>query len=399
MAMQSMPSKPARGADWDVWGDTVDANIRSAATDIPAIQASVNALTTRVTTAENSIAEKATLSELASIATSGQYADLLGAPSDTGALRRDLSRMAAEPSLWPVTYWWTDYYSTPSQWGTILQAGPGLVIINPSSGFGTYNADWLEQARRAKAAGATVIGYVLTGWASRDEAAVKAEVAQYVQFYQVDGVFLDEAVNGWAAQAGQETYYQQLTDYFHGLYGSEFLVVSNPGANTTDAMLTGGDVLMTFEHDAAAYLSTQEVVAPSAAYMKSPSTQFWHCVYNVTTPDLARQVLARFDQAHASRLYLTDRTLDSNPYAAPPSKWLLDMQIAYCRGGLPAVQAAGTDITVKQNADGSWPTITRQFGPHYRWFAGYSDTPLPSAANGALTGDELITSAGTSRIQ
>ena len=41
MAMQSMPNKPVRGADWDVWGDIVDANIRAAATDLPAIQASV----------------------------------------------------------------------------------------------------------------------------------------------------------------------------------------------------------------------------------------------------------------------------------------------------------------------------------------------------------------------
>ena len=322
--------------------------------------------------------------------------------TSAATLRRDLANVTTAPSLWPATYWWTDYNSTTSQWNTILQAGPGLVIINPNSGFGTYNTDWLEQARRAKAAGATVIGYVLTGWASRDQAAVKAEVAKYVAQYGVGGVFLDEAVNGWGAQSGKEVYYQQLTDYFHGLYGSEFLVVSNPGANTTDAMLTGGDVLMTFEHDAAAYLSTPEVVAPSAAYMKAPKTQFWHCVYNVTTMDIARQVLARFDQAHASRLYLTDRPLNPNPYAAPPSKWLLDAQIAYCRGGLPAVQAAssgaGTDITISQNADGTWPTITRQSGPHYRWFAGYSDTPLPSAANGAITGDELITSAGTSRI-
>lgn len=390
--MQSMPNKPARGADWDAWGDTIDTNMRSVASDLPAVQSAVTALTQRVTTAENSIAGKASLSELASIATSGQYADLLGAPSDTVAVRRDLSPVAAEPSLWPVTYWWTDYYSTTSQWNTILQAGPGLVIINPSSGFGTYNTDWLEQARRAKAAGATVIGYVLTGWASRDQAAVKAEVAQYVQSYQADGVFLDEAVNGWAAQAGQETYYQQLTDYFHGLYGSEFLVVSNPGANTTDAMLTGGDVLMTFEHDAAAYLASNEVVAPSSAYMKAPKTQFWHCVYNVTTPDLARQVLTRFDRAHASRLYLTDRTLDSNPYAAPPSKWLLDMQIAYCRGGLPATRStgAGTDVTIRQNPDGTWPTITRQSGAHYRWLCIVNPTVQPTTANGAAPGDELV---------
>lgn len=81
MAMQSMPNKPLKGADWDVWGDIIDANMRSVASDLPAIQASVNAITTRVATAENNIAGKASLSGLASVATSGNYADLVGRPT------------------------------------------------------------------------------------------------------------------------------------------------------------------------------------------------------------------------------------------------------------------------------------------------------------------------------
>ena len=80
MAMQSMPSKPMRGADWDGWGDTIDTNMRSIASDLPAVQSSVTALTQRVTTAENAISGKATLSGLASVATSGNYADLIGKP-------------------------------------------------------------------------------------------------------------------------------------------------------------------------------------------------------------------------------------------------------------------------------------------------------------------------------
>lgn len=80
MAMQSMPNKPLKGADWDVWGDTIDTNMRSVASDLPAVQASVTALTQRVTTAENSIAGKASLSGLASVATSGLYSDLIDKP-------------------------------------------------------------------------------------------------------------------------------------------------------------------------------------------------------------------------------------------------------------------------------------------------------------------------------
>lgn len=120
MAMQSMPNKPMRGADWDGWGDIIDANVRSAVTDIPALQTSMAALTQRVTNAENNLASKATLSGLASVATSGNYADLIGRPSQnvvttTSAATRPTSDPAvivawhtAEPPtalMLPSDYW------------------------------------------------------------------------------------------------------------------------------------------------------------------------------------------------------------------------------------------------------------------------------------------------------
>lgn len=106
MAMQSMPNKPARGADWEGWGDIVDANLRSIASDIPAVQASVNALTDRVTTAENSIAGKATLSGLASVATSGLYSDLIGKPTQSViATTSAAARPTSDPAV--IVAWHT----------------------------------------------------------------------------------------------------------------------------------------------------------------------------------------------------------------------------------------------------------------------------------------------------
>lgn len=50
----------------------------------------------------------------------------------------------------------------------------------------------------------------------------------------------------------------------------------------------------------------------------------------------------------------------------------------------------GTDITIRQNSDGTWPTITRVGGAHYRWLCGYDVTKWPTTTNGAATGDELV---------
>ena len=52
------------------------------------------------------------------------------------------------------------------------------------------------------------------------------------------------------------------------------------------------------------------------------------------------------------------------------------------------------DVTITQASNGTWPTITRGAG-HYRWFAAYNADLLPTAANGAATGDELVTPSGT----
>lgn len=50
----------------------------------------------------------------------------------------------------------------------------------------------------------------------------------------------------------------------------------------------------------------------------------------------------------------------------------------------------GTDVTVRQNANGTWPTITRGPGLHYRWLCVYDTTKWPTSANGAAAGDELV---------
>lgn len=106
MAMQSMPSKPMRGADWDGWGDAIDANVRSAVTDVPALQTSIAALTQRVTNAENNLESKATLSGLASVATSGNYADLVGRPTQNVVTTTSTSaRPTSDPSV--IVAWHT----------------------------------------------------------------------------------------------------------------------------------------------------------------------------------------------------------------------------------------------------------------------------------------------------
>lgn len=51
---------------------------------------------------------------------------------------------------------------------------------------------------------------------------------------------------------------------------------------------------------------------------------------------------------------------------------------------------SGGDVTITQNSDGTWPTITRAANVHYRWLCAYDVTKWPTTTNGAAAGDELV---------
>lgn len=74
------------------------------------------------------------------------------------------------------------------------------------------------------------------------------------------------------------------------------------------------------------------------------------------------------------------------------------IDIRTLKAGQGTGSGGGSDITIVQNGDNSWTTITRTSGVHYRWLAAYSEGTLPSYANGARTGDELVGATGTTVI-
>ena len=83
------------------------------------------------------------------------------------------------------------------------------------------------------------------------------------------------------------------------------------------------------------------------------------------------------------------------PYLGPAFKGIdQDLSALESSGG----GGGGTDVTTRQGTDGSWPTITRTTGVHYRWFAAYDAANLPPYASGARAGDELVTPTGTTVI-
>nr|DAK45615.1 MAG TPA: Spherulation-specific family 4 [Caudoviricetes sp.] len=277
----------------------------------------------------------------------------------------------------PVTYFWPDYYDDgkpgkTSKWAQILKfAGSlGIVILNRNSGnWDEFNVDFKKQAELALAAGAKrAVFYVKTQYlaatlpAGDPGRANVPDVDKYTEEYilsQIDkaktqygdvcqGVFLDEAINGWGAQAGRIPAYKSLIDKIRAKYGKEFLIVINSGSNISEDMCKlDFDVCMMFEKDAAAFLVEDPGTPILPDHMKQyPSTRWWAVVHGVTSENY-KSVFDKADKLGIAHLYITDGQLREdpqqggqwapvgNPYANPPSQHILDLTVPWLKGYLP----------------------------------------------------------------
>lgn len=257
-------------------------------------------------------------------------------------------------SIVPPTYFYPDYWKPVAEqnWHTMAQAAEvcPFLIINPASGPGEgpgspQYKDFTNQLKLNRGEyGQKIYGYVRTGASigqPRDLETLFDEVRKYIDWYDVDGIFWDEAYNGWGDQAGKEEFHHRIADRFNALYPWMPTIV-NPGANTTAGMVGTGWHMMTFENEASLYLTDKYLVQEH--YKGQPRQMFWHCIHDITGFEQAVQVLRLADTLNVGILYLTDDTIweikngvrsrTANPYDRLPAAWLWRLQIAWAKGEL-----------------------------------------------------------------
>ena len=309
----------------------------------------------------------------------GQYATLEALNTTTlrvDALAKTISPFrTGERYYSPVTYFWPDYYQKApnvSKWGQILRfAGSlGIVILNRNSGnWDTYDKDFGTQAKLALAAGAKrAVFYVKTQYLAATlpqgdpgrnnipdvdkytEDYIFGQVAKAKSQYGdvCQGVFLDETINGWGAQAGRVPAYKRLIDRIRTAYGKDFLIVVNSGSNISEEMCKlDFDVCMMFEKDATAFLVEDPGTPILPDHMKAyPSTRWWAVVHGVTSENY-KSVFDKADKLGIAHLYITDGQLREdpqrggqwkpvgNPYANPPSDHIHELVVPWLKGYLP----------------------------------------------------------------
>nr|DAM98726.1 MAG TPA: Spherulation-specific family 4 [Caudoviricetes sp.] len=275
----------------------------------------------------------------------------------------------------PVTYYWPDYYQDGkpgqfSKWAQTLKFRDnlGYVILNRNSGdWEAQEVDFQKQGELALGAGAKkLLFYIKTqyGAAINPDAEENRGVPNAAKFTKeyileqlkrakhwygdlVQGVFLDEVINGWDARKDRLPWYKDLIDTIRRENGIDFVIAINTGSNISQAVCDlDFDVCMMFEGTATKFLEEDPTSPILPDHMKAyPSTRWWAVVHSVTSENY-QKVFDKADNLAISHLYVTDGFLVEdpqnggqwhpvgNPYENPPGAEIRELIIPWLKGYL-----------------------------------------------------------------
>ena len=275
----------------------------------------------------------------------------------------------------PVTYYWPDYYQDGkpgqfSKWAQTLKFRDnlGYVILNRNSGdWEAQEVDFQKQGELALGAGAKrVLFYIKTqyGAAINPDAEDNRGIPNAAKFTKeyileqlkrakqwygdlVQGVFLDEVINGWDSRKDRLPWYKDLIDTIRRENGVDFVIAINTGSNISQAVCDlDFDVCMMFEGTASKFLEENPASPILPDHMKAyPSTRWWAVVHSVTSENY-QKVFDKADNLAISHLYVTDGFLVEdpqnggqwhpigNPYENPPGAEIRELIIPWLKGYL-----------------------------------------------------------------
>jgi len=260
-------------------------------------------------------------------------------PGSTGLLVTMLAASGAGGCPLEVLVPAYQYPTMGNMWASITgsaAANPSVrlnAILNPASGPGTSIDDnYTTAVNAARAAGVHIFAYVDTAYGARPIGDVLSDVATYLSFYAIDGVFLDQMNNAPSALG----YYANLTGQIHFALagGIDGRVIGNAGTNVPESFVAvpgnlAADVIVTYENElnsaGAPYLST-EPPAYAAGY---PASQWSNIVYGIADVPTMLGALGVACQRNVGMVYFTDDELP-NPYDQMPSYWQTLIRAAGC---------------------------------------------------------------------
>jgi len=174
-----------------------------------------------------------------------------------------------------------------------------LAIINPNSGpASSPDSNYVTYMQKLNDAGVEMVGYVYTGYGTRDISAVQADINTYAtQYPLLKGIFLDEG----AADVSMVSYYQTLYDYILSMPGWTHDII-NPGMIPDVSYLAASTQIVSFEN-----YGTEVATATVPSFATcSNKDQFVAIVHTVTADSMSSIIDSLISLDYLGYIYVTD---------------------------------------------------------------------------------------------
>lgn len=194
-----------------------------------------------------------------------------------------------------------------------------VAIINPNNGpdRSPPNSDYQQGIKDLHQAKVKIVGYVYSNYSNRDLQAVKSDIDLYLNYFNVDGIFIDEV----ASTKEKLDYYQQIYQYIKSK-SKQHQVILNPGTDLDEIYLRQpvADIAVIFEN----YQREWKKYHPPT-YIKNYSPQhFAVLVHTTANSKLMKSTLDRAAKYQLGYIYVTNDSTDTpnhNPWDSLPSYW------------------------------------------------------------------------------
>jgi hypothetical protein len=224
---------------------------------------------------------------------------------------------AADVRVLLPLYSYPSWYAANYPWTNAMLAAsivPVTVIVNANNGpnGGPPNADYVHGLADLRKAGVTILGYVYTSYSSRAIKSVTDDIDLYAQYWNINGIFLDEVASTTNALA----YYGQLYDYIKSRTNLTQVVI-NPGTHTVEGYISrpACDTAIIFE-DSEGWTN----FVADAYLAHYPSSRFAMLLHsNFSVADM-RHSIDLAEQRNIGWVFITDDVLP-NPWDTFPAWW------------------------------------------------------------------------------
>lgn len=204
---------------------------------------------------------------------------------------------------------------------------PMIAVMNPSGGPGiSNNPNLLSEVKNMQSANVTVLGYVPTIWGTSNIASVEADIQIYYDWYQVNGIYLDQMPN-WEYNGPQgqwyypgpdgayiPAYFSTLTDYTKSL-GMTF-VFGDSGADVPQNFIGTVTTIGIFENAfAPSFFGDPSLTGIGGWHLNQNKSNFAFFSYDLPSLNPFYVVGA---SDYVSYMFLTNGTFGDSYIVLPP---------------------------------------------------------------------------------